>query len=154
MDEDMIEDQLIGKFSIAINQFDENKELNGREVTVPLTRPKEDDNTHKARTTELSFRVSLFKLTTNVDKLKENLRLSRAQLPVASLSVLIDSAFGLDSCTAQVRSPELRPLVKISVGNQVRFTTCKRRTGFPGLGRIASLYSLQPSSGNDSHRSG
>lgn len=138
MDEDMIEDQLVGKFSIAINQFDEHKELNGREVTVPLSVSDGTDGfanqnikESKSKKAELSFRVSLFKLTTNIGKLKENLRLSRAQQPVASLSVLIDSAYGLDTCTTQVRSPELRPLVKISVGNQVRYTTCKRRTGFP-----------------------
>ena len=131
LDEDMIEDQLIGRFSIQIKDFVDYQELNGREVTVPLTKANQRSQEMTKNWPRMSFRVSWFKLTTDIKFLDNNLRVSRAQLPVASLSVHIDSATGLDSCTAQVRSPELRPLVKISVGNQVRYTTCKRRTGCP-----------------------
>ena len=131
-DEDIIEDQLIGRFSIPIKDFVDYKELNGREITVPLTKAgKKAPEVLTTKLPQMSFRVSWFKLSTDIKHLDANLRLSRAQLPVASLSVLIDSATGLDTVTAHIRSPELRPLVKISVGNQIRYTTCKRRTGCP-----------------------
>jgi hypothetical protein len=130
-DEDLVDDDFIGRFSIPIKSFVDNKLINGQEITVPLSKKESTHSEEKGPPPTISFRVSWFQLSTDKRKLEATANQARAQLPVAALSVLVDSATGLETCTAQVRSPELRPLVRISVGNEVHVTTIKRRTGYP-----------------------
>jgi hypothetical protein len=132
-DEDLTDDELIGQFSIPVESFMKNKELNAQEVSVPLIKRDPHLNTESKLKSMLSFRVIWSELLKESDgkELESISTQSRTHLPVAALSVLVDSATGLDTCKAKVRSPELRPLVKINIGNQVCVTSVKRRTGNP-----------------------
>jgi len=47
------------------------------------------------------------------------------------LSVLIESVTGLETTAKQIQIPELRSLVRISVGNSTQVTSAKERTGYP-----------------------
>lgn len=126
-DEDNKEDQFIGMFAIPVRFFVKNKEANGQEYEVELRDIKGRILNKKVKPT-LAFRVTWFEIEAGEEKLKKSYS---SDLPVAVLSVLVDSATGLETVTSQFRGPEMRPLVRLSVGNQIQATTIKRRTGNP-----------------------
>ena len=79
------------------------------------------------------LRLSCLPLGTDRNRLQTNSveKLGKANLPLAVLSILVDSASGLETVARQMQTPELRPLVRISVGNQQQVTSVQERTGHP-----------------------
>ena len=124
-------DRLIGTFSASIDTFAiTNPEINGRELTASLWDHQTGLPINKD-VTKISFRVSWFRLSNNKAKIKTCQKSSRNKLPVAVLSVLIESVTGLETTAKQIQIPELRSLVRISVGNSTQVTSAKERTGYP-----------------------
>ncbi|RWS17889.1 hypothetical protein B4U79_17186 [Dinothrombium tinctorium] len=128
-DEEVEENDILGVFTAPISLFME-PEFNGLLFSTPLRDP---DNAKfvKNGKTQLHFRISYFNLSTDIKSLKLSHGLMRRNLPVAVLTVLVDYATGLETAAKQVKTPELRSLVRVSVGNQVQVTSIKERTGYP-----------------------
>lgn len=130
-DEQSDEDELIGYVELSAEFFKSNtSKYNGREFEIQLLDP-ESKCPLKFGQTKLVFRISWFKLTDKLSEIQKSLELAKNLLPVATLSVLVDSASGLETVVHQVQTPELRILVRITVGNQVQVTQIKERTGYP-----------------------
>ena len=138
-DEQPDEDELIGFVEMSTEYFkSDDSEFNGREFEIQLLDP-ETKNPLKAGQTKLIFRITWFRLTNELAKIQKSLELSKNQLPVATLSVLVDSASGMDTVVHQIQTPELRILVRITVGNQVQVTSIKERTGYPVWEQVSVL---------------
>lgn len=143
-DEQPDEDELIGYVQMSTEYFrSESSEFNGREFQVQLLDP-ETKSPLKAGHTKLVFRISWFRLTNELAKIRKSLELSKSLLPVATLSVLVDSASGLETVVHQVQTPELRTLVRITVGNQVQVTSIKERTGYPVWEEVLNFMLFNP----------
>ena len=143
-DEQPDEDELIGFVKMSTEHFrSEDSEFNGREFEVQLLDP-ETKSPLKSGHTKLVFRISWFKLTNELAKIRKCLELSRSLLPVATLSVLVDSASGMETVVHQVQTPELRTLVRITVGNQVQVTSIKERTGYPVWEEVLNFMLFNP----------
>ena len=143
-DEQPDEDELIGYVKMSTEHFRfENSEFNGREFQVQLLDP-ETKSPLKYGHTKLVFRISWFQLTNELTKIRKSLELSKSLLPVATLSVLVDSASGMETVVHQVQTPELRTLVRITVGNQVQVTSIKERTGYPVWEEVLNFMLFNP----------
>lgn len=143
-DEQPEEDELIGFVKMNTERFrSENSEFNGREFDVQLLDP-ETKSPLKSGHTKLVFRISWFRLTNELAKIRKSLELSKSLLPVATLSVLVDSASGMETVVHQIQTPELRTLVRITVGNQVQVTSIKERTGYPVWEEVLNFMLFNP----------
>ena len=138
------EDELIGYVEMNTQYFRyEQSEFNGREFEIQLLDP-ETKNPLKAGQTKLIFRISSFRLTNELAKIQKSLELSKSILPVATLSILVDSASGLETVVHQIQTPELRTLVRVTVGNQVQVTSIKEKTGYPVWEEVLNFMLFNP----------
>ena len=81
--------------------------------------------------TGLTFRINYFTLTSEVEQMNESARFSVNHLPIGSLAVFVDHVVGVSTSHSSVRAPEIRPMVRVSVGNQTSVTSIQERTGSP-----------------------
>lgn len=150
-DDDMDQDFLIGQVSIPIKFWTNNGVINGGSINngtgfisnlfhpiglKQLTNEKREEST-------ITYRVSTFKLSK--DKSLISKTISSEERISAIISVFIDSATNLNQVPlASIRSPELRSLVRVEVGNNVEVTSIKDRTGNPMFKELLHVPAIDP----------
>ena len=81
---------------------------------------------------ELEMTISVVNLSRDVNLLHQEHRATSSMYPCAVLSVWIDSASDLSLVGyPEMVTPEQRPMVRITVGNQQQVTSIKSRTANP-----------------------
>ncbi|RWS26154.1 hypothetical protein B4U80_04109 [Leptotrombidium deliense] len=139
--EEIDEDELIGTFKVPVDLFIQSETVyNGRLFITSLLEPNTNSFVNKGRA-GLTFRISYFSLRT---KIEASSVVKSKNLPLAVLCVLIDYATGLETVAHQVKSPELRSLVRVSVGNQAQVTGIKERTGYPVWEENLNFFLFEP----------
>jgi hypothetical protein len=154
--------QILGSCHLPINCFHQpDSTLNGREFEAPLHLFEREVSrnprsrfptvaarlsTESAAASKVVLRVSCLPLTDDRNALQSEGadRLVRANWPLAVLTVLVDSASGLETAARYVRAPELRPLVRVSVGNQQMVTSVQERTAQPVWEQTLQFYLYNP----------
>lgn len=163
--------RLVGVCNLPINYFHRpDSVLNGREFDASLQMIQPEVTRAAKKTVEssvidlasspspassstgmtdaarIALRISCLPLTDDRNALQSEGadRLSRANWPLAVLTVLVDSASGLETASRHVRAPELRPLVRVSVGNQQMVTSVQERTAQPVWEQTLQFYLYNP----------
>lgn len=137
--EDKRQDILLGQVSIPIRHFTRHKEANGRLWTAPLFHPIvfEAINGGKSR---IEFRVTGYNLSKDGTCHMRQQQIPES--PLAVVTVFIDSGFNLSNIPLTgLRSPELKVLVRVRVGNTSKITSVREREANP-IWREALIFSL------------
>lgn len=157
----MDQDLLLGHVSIPAKFWSQNGTThNGTAFTCNLFHPvglKQLVNEKKEEST-ITFRVSTYKLSKKkplMNRVKETtsdegvipavISASEEGAISAVISVFVDSVTNLNQVPlCSVRSPELRTLVRVEVGNRVEVTSIKDRTGNPIFKQLLRLPVFNP----------
>ena len=122
-----------------INYMVADSPLNGREDSITVRNPETGAIINAE--TGLTFRINL---TSEVEQMNESARFSVNHLPIGSLAVFVDHVVGVSTSHSSVRAPEIRPMVRVSVGNQTSVTSILERTGSPIYEDLLNLLIYNP----------